>query len=559
MKYNTIKLAVCCLAFGSLAVSCDFLDSSEATYYDKDEILYSPSRVSQLCTQVYSYLPYGLGSEMHDAGSDDAIHVYPTASICKFTNGTWSANNTINDVFGTYYKAIHDANFYLENCLGLTFDDWKNSDGFADTYSNYLNYQYEVRCLRAFYYFELVKRYKNIPLVTHTLTEQEADTISPVSASKVLDFVVAELDTVAKYLPNKATDLRGAASNMQRMSKGAALALKSRVTLYQASPLFAGSDDQGKWKAAAAAAYDVIRQASAFGFALDGNYSNLFGSTNNQSPEMIICRPGGKTTSFESANFPIGVKNGYGSTCPTENLVDAYEMKDGSAFDWSDPQQSANPYKNRDPRLAMTVVYNGMTWPAKSAVETFEGGKNGLPLQNATTTGYYLRKYVNNNTTFEAGQTTTSYDHNWVIMRYAEILMNYAEAAAHAYGPDVVPEGYTLSARDAVNKVRARKGVNMPPYPQGKTTEAFLARLENERRVEFAFEDQRFWDLRRWKQLNEMRQVYKVMIHKQADGSYQYTKGLLETYDISDKMYFYPFSNAELFKNRSLVQNEGWK
>lgn len=559
MKYNTIKLAVCCLAFGCLMVSCDFLDSSEATYYDKDEILYSPSRVSQLCTQVYSYLPYGLGSEMHDAGSDDAIHVYPTASVCKFTNGTWSANNTIDDVFGTYYKAIHDANFYLENCLGLTFDDWKNSDGFADTYSNYLNYQYEVRCLRAFYYFELVKRYKNIPLVTHTLTEQEADTISPAPASKVLDFVVAELDTVAKYLPNKATDLRGAASNMQRMSKGAALALKSRVTLYQASPLFAGSDDQGKWKKAAAAAYDVIRQASAFGFALDGNYSNLLGSTNNQSPEIIICRPGGKTTSFESANFPMGVKNGNGSTCPTENLVDAYEMKDGSSFDWSNPQEAANPYKNRDPRLAMTVVYNGMTWPAKSAVETFEGGKNGLPLQNATTTGYYLKKYVNNNTTFEAGQTTTSYDHNWVIMRYAEILMNYAEAAAHAYGPDVVPEGYTLSARDAVNKVRARKGVSMPPYPQGMTTEAFLARLENERRVEFAFEDQRFWDLRRWKQLDEMRQVYKVSIQKQEDGSYQYTKGLLDTYDISDKMYFYPFSNAELFKNRSLVQNDGWK
>lgn len=556
-----IKITTLLVVTVSMFASCDFLNTSESTYYDRSELLYDPSKVTQLCTEVYSYLPNGLegiGGAMHDAATDDAIHINNTAAIQRFVNGSWSPNYVVDDVFAHYYKAIHDANFYLENCLGLTFEDWKYTDGFQDTYTSYLNYQYEVRCLRAFYYFELVRRYGNIPLLTKTITKEEAQKAAPVSAENVLRFVIDECTDVAQHLPAKTTTLPGGAANMQRVSKGVALALKSRATLYLASPLFNTSGDVAKWEAAATAAFDVISQASAFGYALDNDYKNLFGATNNQSAEVILCCPEGKTTHFEAANYPIGVEKGSGYTCPTENLVSAYEMSDGSSFDWNNPAQAANPYKNRDPRLEMTVVFNGMQWPAKIPVETYHGGRNGQPLLNATTTGYYLKKYLNNKVIFEAGKNTNSFDHNWILFRYAEILLNYAEAMAEAYGPDQVVSPFTMTAREAVNLVRSRKNVKMPDFPTGMSKADFLARLRNERRVELAFEGHRFWDLRRWKALDEMKDIYKVNIEKQADGTLTFTKEKLSTYDITDKMYFYPISNAERYKNTNLKQNPGW-
>lgn len=144
------------------------------------------------------------------------------------------------------------------------------------------------------------------------------------------------------------------------------------------------------------------------------------------------------------------------------------------------------------------------------------------------------------------------------MFRYAEILLNYAEAMVNAYGDPDYTGSYSLSARDAVNQVRNRGDVKMPAYPTDMKKDAFLKRLRNERRVEFAFEGQRFWDLRRWKELDNMQNIYKVKVVKQTDGTIQYTKVLHATYNIQDKMYFYPISNTELFKNHKLVQNTGW-
>lgn len=563
MKYFKIKHIALLFSIASapLFTACDFMDCSETDYYSKEEILGNMDGVEQLATQVYSYLPHDFcntSGAMQDAATDDAIHVYESSAIQRFVNGTWSANYTVNDVFANYYDAIHDVNFYLENCVGLTFDDWKYSDGFADDYKSYLNYEHEVRFLRAFYYFELVKRYQNLPLITKTLTQAEANEVEPTDAATILNFIISECTDLATdgKLPINYNSMPGKDGNLQRATKGMALALKSRATLYLASPLYSAENTQ-KWKDAAQAAHDLISQATALGYGLDAKYSNLYTATNNQSKEVIMCRPAGASTSFESANYPMGVTKGSTTTCPTENLVSAYEMKDGTAFDWTNPTMAANPYDDRDPRLAMTVVYNGMAWPKTTPVEIFEGGKNGLPIQNATTTGYYLRKYVNNNVSFEPGETTTNQQHNWILFRYAEILLNYAEAMVNAYGDPDVKVTYTLSAREAVNLVRKRGDVGMPDYPMGMSKTDFLKRLKNERRVEFAFEGQRFWDLRRWKDLDDMKSIYKVKVTKQTDGIL-YKKELLTTYKIEDKMYFYPIANSEIFKNHKLEQNTGW-
>ena len=542
-----------------LCVSCDFMDCNESDYYSLEEIQGSYSRVKQFVTNVYGFLPSNfcnIGGAMLDAATDDAVHVYESSTIQRFVNGSWSANYTVDDQFSNYYNGIREANFYLENLTDLKFESWETGDDYEDWMVTYPNFENEIRFLRAYFYFELVRRYQNIPLVTKVLSREEANTAEPSSAQDIFDFIISECTELSTLLPisyDNMPDIEGG-----RATRGAALALKARAALYAASPLYNTANDQSKWVAAAEAAYEIIGNRSELGYGLDNSFANLFGATNYNSSEVILVRPTGTSTSFESANYPMGVSGGETSTCPTENLASAFEMADGEDFDWNNAEMRANPYANRDPRFYLTIVHNGMNWPADKAVEIWEGGANGLPLTNATTTGYYLRKYVDNSISFEAGATTSATHHNWILFRYAEVLLNYAEAMVSAYG-DINHTTSTcpLSALEAINQVRGRSGVNMPALPNTLSADEFLKRVKNERRVELAFEGHRFWDLRRWKDLDESKDIYAVKITNN-NGTMNYERTLLESRTIEDKLYFYPISNSELFKNENLVQNPGW-
>lgn len=554
MKFN--KIAILLLSAGLLTTtSCDFMDCDESDNYTLQEIQGSYNRVKQFVTSIYGYLPSDFCNThgaMLDAATDDAIHVYESSAIQRIVNGTWSANYTVDDKFAYYYNAIHDANYYLTTLSGLTFDTWENGDDYQDWMQNYDNYQYQVRFLRAYFYFELVRRYQNVPLITKLLSQTEANQIEPSSAQEVLKFIINECTEIAPKLPIKSTSIAQAENG--RATRAMAMALKSRAALYAASPLYNTNGDNAKWTEAAKASHDIIASAGELGLGLD-TYANLFKSKNYNSKEVILCRPTGTSKTFEQANYPMGVTGGNTTTCPTENLASAFEMKDGRAFDWNDPTMKANPYKDRDPRFYLTIVHNGMLWPAKKAVDISEGGANGLPLTNATTTGYYLRKYVDNSISFEAGSTTAATHHNWILFRYAEVLLNYAEAMIHVNGNcDFKDATYTMSAREALNAVRKRAGM---PEVAACSQDEFLTRVKHERRVEMAFEGQRFWDLRRWKNLDETKNIYAVRI-THHDGVLSYEKTLLSERSVSDKLYFYPIANVELFKNKKLVQNSGW-
>lgn len=554
MKFN--KIAILLLSAGLLTTtSCDFMDCDESDNYTLQEIQGSYNRVKQFVTSIYGYLPSDFCNThgaMLDAATDDAIHVYESSAIQRIVNGTWSANYTVDDKFAYYYNAIHDANYYLTTLSGLTFDTWENGDDYQDWMQNYDNYQYQVRFLRAYFYFELVRRYQNVPLITKPLSQTEANQIEPSSAQEVLKFIINECTEIAPKLPIKSTSIAQAENG--RATRAMAMALKSRAALYAASPLYNTNGDNAKWTEAAKASHDIIVSAGELGLGLD-TYANLFKSKNYNSKEVILCRPTGTSKTFEQANYPMGVTGGNTTTCPTENLASAFEMKDGRAFDWNDPTMKANPYKDRDPRFYLTIVHNGMLWPAKKAVDISEGGANGLPLTNATTTGYYLRKYVDNSISFEAGSTTAATHHNWILFRYAEVLLNYAEAMIHVNGNcDFKDATYTMSAREALNAVRKRAGM---PEVAACSQDEFLTRVKHERRVEMAFEGQRFWDLRRWKNLDETKNIYAVRI-THHNGVLSYEKTLLSERSVSDKLYFYPIANVELFKNKKLVQNSGW-
>ena len=554
MKFN--KIAILLLSADLLTTtSCDFMDCDESDNYTLQEIQGSYNRVKQFVTSIYGYLPSDFCNThgaMLDATTDDAIHVYESSAIQRIVNGTWSANYTVDDKFAYYYNAIHDANYYLTTLSGLTFDTWENGDDYQDWMQNYDNYQYQVRFLRAYFYFELVRRYQNVPLITKPLSQTETNQIEPSSAQEVLKFIINECTEIAPKLPIKSTSIAQAENG--RATRAMAMALKSRAALYAASPLYSTNGDNAKWTEAAKASHDIIASAGELGLGLD-TYANLFKSKNYNSKEVILCRPTGTSKTFEQANYPMGVTGGNTTTCPTENLASAFEMKDGRAFDWNDPTMKANPYKDRDPRFYLTIVHNGMLWPAKKAVDISEGGANGLPLTNATTTGYYLRKYVDNSISFEAGSTTAATHHNWILFRYAEVLLNYAEAMIHVNGNcDYKDATYTMSAREALNAVRKRAGI---PEVAACSQDEFLMRVKHERRVEMAFEGQRFWDLRRWKNLDETKNIYAVRI-THHDGVLSYEKTLLSERSVSNKLYFYPIANVELFKNKKLVQNSGW-
>jgi hypothetical protein len=328
------------------------------------------------------------------------------------------------------------------------------------------------------------------------------------------------------------------------------MALKARTLLYAASPLHNPQGTAQKWIDAAVAAKDIINSAT---YSLEANYNAFL--NNVTSKELILERREGNQNYFEKANFPIGFEGGNTGNCPTQNLVDSYEMRT-NGLSISDPNSGYNPatpYAGRDPRLDLTILYNTSTFKSKP-LECWYGGANAAPKANATRTGYYLKKYVLETVSLDPNSISTR-QHTWVIFRYGEVLLNYAESMNEAYGP-ANASTLGMTALQAVNLIRTR--AKMPAFPAGLTKEQFRSKLQNERRVEMAFEEQRFWDIKRWKIGDTTRDIYGMEIAKNADGTFKYTKKLVERRVYEEKMNLYPIPLSELYKNNKLQQNTGW-
>jgi hypothetical protein len=249
---------------------------------------------------------------------------------------------------------------------------------------------------------------------------------------------------------------------------------------------------------------------------------------------------------------------------PTQNLVDAFETRAGyditlAADGWhtSDPAfDITKPYEGRDPRFARAVLANGMAFKG-STIETFVGGKDYSATRSelGTPTGYYLRRYIQESTSFTPEASVTN-KHQWIVYRYAEALLSYAEAVNEYLGSPSATDGtFTLSALDAINQVRANADM---PDVEATTQAAFRDAVRREWRVEFAFEDHRFWDVRRWKMgQSVMGQIDGVEIVK-SGSNLSYSRKMVETRTWSDKMNLYPIPQAETFNNPNLTQNPGW-
>ena len=571
------------------------LDVSPRDQLSDDAVFADPNLAQAFVNDMYRGMGQGLYEIMLSSMADEThfIHVYQTdkvvqARITPSDRGALDDNRFNHFDWSDNYTRIRQANTFLRRIDSTTFDTaWKQ------------RMKGEAYFLRAYFYHNLLRMYGGVPLITKVYGLNEDYKVARNTFKETVDFIVANADSAAALLP-----VSYSAADVGRATKGAALALKARVLLYAASDLYnvnpsgqpetgyTGSQDRtALWRAAKDAAkavmdlgvYSLFRPAPANAQEAAKNYGDLF---LQQTSEEVIMSRQFLTSRGWSDGGPFGLFNGpngyhnWGGNTPIQNLIDDYRMADGSKFDWSNPVHAAKPYANRDPRFYASILYDGAPWRTRptdaqkfepnNMIETFraltyvESGTTkvaaGLdtregPIEdwNGGYSGYYIRKFVD-----------PTVDHQfvvqqvpWIFFRYAEIVLNYAEAS--------IELNELGDAMTALNQIRRRAG--MPEF-SGLDQATLRDEYRNERRVEMAFEEQRFFDVRRW-------MIAPQVFSKNAGGINIYLDGdsptdrstwrnyRYQTYDVqqrawNDKMYFMPIRLDELNRNNLLKQNPGY-
>ncbi|SFP04557.1 Starch-binding associating with outer membrane [Pseudarcicella hirudinis] len=445
-------------------------------------------------------------------------------------------------LWGRSYRSIREINYALTNIAKVPM---------SVAQKNRLTG--ELKFLRAFRYQDLIRNYGGVVLMSDKVLELGDDfanapiyTKSPIK--DCIDYAVAQLDEASKLLPVNNSN----SWQLGRATKGAALALKSRLLLYAASPLY----NTGTWQAAAASAKEVMDMGK---YSLFSNgYDKLFLTPEN-NPEIIFERlytQGARHVCLEISNGPNSY-GGWGGNVPLQNFVDSYEMDNGKPI--TDPASGYNPqdpYKHRDPRFYMTVLYNNADYRANSVQSYLPGGKDskdGPSNWNTSKTGYYLKKFMNDNLPIDNPWDIAG-TQPWIYFRYAEILLNYAEAQNEAAGPDQTV--YT-----AVNSIRNRPGVNMPALQAGLSQAQMREIIRRERQVELAFEEHRYYDVRRWKVAGVTENVpaYGIEVIKNGNTVTYNRKEALTGRHFEEKNYFLPIPRAEIqASNGKLAQTAGY-
>ncbi|SDL14229.1 Starch-binding associating with outer membrane [Catalinimonas alkaloidigena] len=544
---NPIKAAVLFFA-AALLLSCnqDILDQIPKDSLTEETVWSDPQGAIQFVNGIYGDMPSGFdrnydnwakGLYLLDGASDDADVSMGWTHSTQLQTGNFLPSYVPwgNTMWPTYYRLIRKANVALENLDRL--DDEELSTRLKG----------EVYFLRGFMYHELLRLFglrsaggepTGVPLISESLTLDDNLQIPRATYADVVSFIISDLDKAASILPEKGGIEEG------RATSGAAKALKSRVLLY---------DEQ--WEAAANAAQEVMNMP----YTLFPDYRTLFLTKNND--EIIFAKKfrfpdkhhqtnagGTAGAGWDVYNTPPSFKGptdaGWGGNLPTQNFVDSYEMTDGLPQTASPLYDPEKPYENLDPRFEATVVHNGATFRGRE-VELFEGGRDA----DFMVTGYFTRKFHNEDLVIYS----QSSDQDWIFVRYAEVLLNYAEAKNEASGPDG-------TVYEAINAIRARPGVDMPPLPQGLSQDQMRERIRHERRVELAFEEHRFFDIRRWRIAESLLNgpLQGMKIEKNADGSVTYNRYDFETRAFPSKLYVLPIPQEEIDKNPAAEQINGW-
>ena len=571
------------VAVGLLALaSCtDQMNYNEYYVYDRDYMTQEFGRVEGFLTTAYNEMDYDYGGYYSNAlmasATDESEYAYNGNSIEDLYNGALNPTNSHATFWTSSLKGIAYCNLFLDEFADEKFTNYEYNDDYAQQMFKYKNMRWEARFLRAYYYFRLVRQYNGAPLYCHNIPADDLNRLPMSSADKVFDFIKASCDSIKDSIVVDYTNLGDMAITGQietgRANQLAVLALKARAALYHASPLFNQNNEAELWHQAALATKELVDSAEKQGKALAATYDCLWAANNytdkKATQEILFYRSVADANTLEKANFPVGLEGCNGGNCPTQDLVDAYEMQStGKGIKEEDSGYDAqNPYTGRDPRFELTICHNETKrWPnwASEPIYTYQGGANALPLNGGTPTGYYLKKLLNAAIDTRPA-TANTMKHSWVIFRMGEAYLNYAEAVfryfksqGRADAADATSAEFPVSARELASKTRLRS--KMKAIPAGMSNADFWAKYQNERRVELAFEGHRFWDVRRWKEgAKYFSKITEMHITKNEDGTYTYTpKTVNRVWD--EKFNFFPIPQSDIMKNPNLDQSiTGWK
>ncbi len=551
-----------------LVAGCDseILDISPQDRIAEDAVWGDENLITAYHTELYNAIPHGFYLHMYSKYTDEAYNSAPCCGADLFARNTYTPDNITGvaegDYWGGYmyywdrgYQYIRKVNTFLEEMETTDLDFAAKPRLVA-----------EAKFLRAFIYFELFKRHGGVPIVAQAYDLSDAETVE--FERNTVDEVVAFIEKdLAEAMPELAERYASTDANYGRATQDAALALRSRVLLYAASPLHNPSNDQQKWQRAAEAAEALFDR----GYTLHPSYRELFilptGAPQN---EYIFTRNFTATNGHQAPmhNLPrrYGAYGGWwASNGPSQNLVDDYDMSNGeppflqrtgsrtiNPASGYDPQ---DPYADRDPRFEASIIHNGSVyrgdrfemWVSEDG-ETWgfdsykQSGDN--PRSN-----YVMKKFMPDEDVPLSWQTI--YTNPWPHFRLAEIYLNYAEAQFEL--------GNEGAARQYVSMVRERAG--MPPIPASVGGEALRDRIRNERRIELAFEGHRFFDIRRWLIADEVENTpirgMDIIRSDSGDLTYEPVELLVKT-PYEEKMNLLPIATAEIRRNPKLTQTPGW-
>ena len=544
-------------------VSCtDFMDDIKPTNSVTDEgIWLTESSAMLFMSKVYRDLD-GVGYSVNSF-NDHALDVLFTddcVQIVEKASNMWNlfdfnASSSPLDRWGNRYGCIRRANIALKNLPESPLSTNVKERLMGDAYF-----------LRAMFYLELFRYYGGAILIDKPLDRNTDDIfLSRATAEETLKFILSDFQNAADRLPVVVPD-----NELGRATKGAALGMMAVTYLYAA-----GVIDSKYYSDAAKTARMLVSGELKDTYSLfQGDFDKLFFEENEHNSEVIFDIQFAYPYRFSSAQTVLAppqpgtpAEYGWGKDHPTASLADEFEMTNGEPFDWSNPEHAAAPYENRDKRFYATLHYDGKPWKGKILYTaqntptnlTLKENPNGMNGTGAVTkTGYYIGKYMNENVLcgYDNRGRGVGGGHNFIVLRYAEILLTLAEAENEVNGP-------TAEVYSAINEIRARVG--QPALPIGLSKDEMRKRIRHERRCELALEGKRWFDIQRWR-------IGEDVLNKDAQGCLvTYVEGLdgkitptYETVFVCKKAsqaprdYLLPIPQSARDRNPNLEQNPMW-
>lgn len=577
------------------ACNDNFLDVDPVDRYSDAVVWTDESLITAFVNNIYQGQKWGFHTVMLSSLCDESMEVW-----------SWESQPVVMSELSPSYQGILAPNFWIMTFHNINWNNlykniracnifFENAEKYALEGAAVDRLKGEVHYLRAYFYYWLMSQWGGVPLIEKSYTPSDELLVARSTFEETVNFIVKDLNDAAEALP-----LTG---DKARATKGAALALKARVLLYAASDLYVSQsewasayknpeligymdDDRAeRWRKAKEAAKAVLNLSIYHLYGEAGGWATTKEATQNYT-DIFLCHNSDEDimvqyydfVNHNSSDFQlprVGLFNspngfhGWGGNTPTGQLVDSYEMKNGSKFDWSDPQQATHPYENRDPRFYASIMYNGSHWRQRpddaigadpdgivqtafyqqadgsytAGLDTRQG-----PIEdwNGSYTGYYMRKFLDPSVNHQYDKQP----YPWRQMRYAEVLLNYAEACLELGEED--------EARLTINSIRKRAG--MPDIPSTEKGDALMEHYRNERKIELAYEQHRYFDIRRWMIAPDAIRPAQGIDIRYPYGAKEpkYTITEVQKRKWNDKSYLLPIYLDEMNKNNLLIQNPGY-